>query len=108
MTAKERIRGVFFNAESQIRFMQWFIGIGVVLSTTFSGLSYTRIEGMNTKYIEVKEDCIKTMYKTDNLENIVNEHEKQLDSINKRISILELTTDQIIKVKQLKNENNGN
>lgn len=90
MTPKERIKGVFGSSDSQIKFLQWFIGIGVTLSTCFSAMSYVRIEGINSRYVEVKEQGIKLQYQVNDIEKKVDKHSVQLDSISKRISILEV------------------
>ena len=89
MTAKEKIKGVFGNQAAQIKFLEWFIGFGVALSTYFSGSSYYRIQSMDSKYIEIKEQGIGLQYQVNDIEKTVDEHSVQIDSICKRISILE-------------------
>lgn len=108
MTPKERINGIFSSAESQIKFLQWILVFGVALSSTFSGLSYSRIDSINQKYIEIKVEENRLNGRVDKIDEKVNEHSVQLDSLSKRLSIIELSNEQIEKIKLLKKLNNGN
>ena len=108
MTAKQRINSIFSTPESQIKFLQWILLFGVALSSTFSGLSYSRIDSINQKYIEIKVEENKLNGRVDRINEKVNEHSVQLDSLSKRLSIIEWSNEQIEKIKLLKKSNNGN